>query len=76
LKIYGAGILSSPGETIYSLSDKPQHLPFSVSNIMSAPFRKDVFQTKYYVIESYEQLYESVSDIKVEIDKQLKPVYP
>lgn len=75
LKIYGAGILSSSGETIYSISKKPTHREFSIKGIIDTPFRKDVFQNQYFIIDSYEQLYESVHEIKSEIEKRLKPVY-
>lgn len=64
LRIYGAGILSSAGETKYSLSDEPPHHEFDVPTIMSTDFRKDVFQDRYFVIESYEQLFGSISEIK------------
>jgi len=30
LRVYGAGILSSAGETTYSLSDKPSHFAYDV----------------------------------------------
>ncbi len=64
LRIYGAGILSSAGETKYSLSKEPEHHEFDVQQIANTPYRKDVFQTEYFIIESYEQLYESLPLIK------------
>jgi phenylalanine-4-hydroxylase len=64
LRIYGAGILSSAGETLYSLSSKPKQLAYDVETILDTPYRKDVFQTTYFVIESYEQLYQSLPQIK------------
>ncbi len=70
-RIYGAGILSSPGETKYAMSEKPEIKPFSISEIAHTPFRKDVFQDRYFEIESFEQLYHSVSQIEEQIDTQL-----
>lgn len=64
LRIYGAGILSSAGETLYSLSDKPKHLEYHVDQILNTPYRKDVFQDRYFIIENFEQLYESLPEIK------------
>ena len=64
LRIYGAGILSSAGETLYSLSNEPKQLTYDVEKILDTPYRKDVFQTTYFVIESYEQLYQSLPQIK------------
>lgn len=70
LRIYGAGILSSPGETLYSLSDQPKHFEYDVEQILNTPYRKDTFQDRYFIIESFEQLYESLPEIK-----QLMAVY-
>lgn len=63
-RIYGAGILSSAGETKFCLSDEPPHYDFDVSTIARTDFRKDVFQDRYFVIQSFGQLYESVPEIK------------
>lgn len=64
LRIYGAGILSSSGETDYSLySDIPQRVPFNVAEILDTPYIKDRYQSKYFVIDSFEQLYASVPEI-------------
>lgn len=64
LRIYGAGILSSAGETKYSISHEPQHHEFDVQQMANTPYRKDVFQTEYFIIDSYEQLYESIPLVK------------
>jgi phenylalanine-4-hydroxylase len=63
-KIYGAGILSSAGETKYSLSDELSHYAYDVRRILNTPYWKDKFQDKYFIIDSYEQLYESLSEIE------------
>lgn len=64
LRIYGAGILSSAGETIFSLSDKPKRFEYNVDQILNTSYRKDTFQDRYFIVESYEQLYESLPEIK------------
>jgi phenylalanine-4-hydroxylase len=57
-KIYGGGILSSPGETLYSLDDiTPIHEPFDIQSVLRTPYRIDIMQPKYYVLEGIEQLY-------------------
>ncbi|MCX2745723.1 phenylalanine 4-monooxygenase [Mangrovivirga sp. M17] len=63
LKIYGAGILSSKGETEYATTDKPEHIEYDVDTMLDTSYRKDVFQTKYFIIDSYEQLYNSIPEI-------------
>lgn len=72
LRIYGAGILSSSGETKYSLSDEPNHFEYDVDKILNTPYRKDNMQENYFIIESYEQLYESLPEIKSKIEELLK----
>lgn len=73
LKIYGAGILSSHGESKYSVSSKPIHLPFNTKTIMNTAFDNDKIQDKYFVIDSFDQLYNCLPLIKQEIEdyKQL-----
>lgn len=55
-KLYGAGILSSAGETNHALSSQSQKLPFCLQTLANTPFRTDVLQDKYFVISSFEQL--------------------
>ncbi|MEQ8534649.1 MAG: phenylalanine 4-monooxygenase [Imperialibacter sp.] len=71
LRIYGAGILSSAGETKFSLSDKPAHYEFNVRQIMATPYWKDKFQDKYFIINSYEQLYKAIPEIKQVIAEEV-----
>ncbi|VTL97394.1 phenylalanine-4-hydroxylase [Pseudomonas aeruginosa] len=43
-RIYGGGILSSPKETVYSLSDEPLHQAFNPLEAMRTPYRIDILQ--------------------------------
>ena len=72
LRIYGAGVLSSSGETQYSLSNQPEHHEYDVDHILDTPYRKDKMQDRYFIIDSYEQLYESIPAIKEKIELRLK----
>jgi len=56
LKIYGAGILSSIGETSFCLSNKATLVPFDLDEIITTPYIKENFQEKYFVLESFHQL--------------------
>ena len=56
-KAYGAGLNSSPGEIKYSVTHPtPERREFSVSDILRTPYRIDIYQTIYYVLEDFEQL--------------------
>jgi len=62
LRIYGAGILSSPGESQYSLeSAAPNRLGFDLERIMRTRYRIDDFQKTYFVIDSFEQLMQATA---------------
>lgn len=74
LRIYGAGILSSSGETAYSLSGKAEYLPFDIIKIMHTSFENDRIQDKYYVIDDFKQLYASVDCIEKEIIRSIEAV--
>jgi phenylalanine-4-hydroxylase len=57
LRIYGSGIVSSKGESIYCLdSDAPNRIGFDLERIMRTRYRIDTYQKTYFVIDSFEQL--------------------
>ena len=58
LKTYGAGIVSSMGETPYSIdSDIPIRKPFDPIDALRTPYRIDIFQTVYFIIDSLDDLF-------------------
>jgi len=71
LKVYGAGIMSSYGETKNSLSDKTEKFDFDVAHIFDTDFRTDILQDKYFVIDSYQQLYSSIPEIRKQLELRL-----
>jgi len=70
-KIYGAGILSSIGETAFTLSDEATRLPFDLETVLDTPYIKDKFQEQYFVLDSLEQL----PDILAALDQHLRNIY-
>lgn len=71
LKIYGAGILSSHGESKYSVGQQPVHLSFDAKAIMNTPFENDKIQDRYFVLDSFDQLYNSMPLIQKVISEKL-----
>lgn len=58
LRVYGAGILSSKGETVFSVeSPRPQRLRFDLLRVMRTEYRIDEFQHSYFVLDSFEELF-------------------
>ena len=59
LRAYGAGILSSPGELPYAVqSPEPQRLPLVLERTMRTRYQIDRYQQTYFVIDSFEQLFD------------------
>ncbi|PSJ46493.1 phenylalanine 4-monooxygenase [Zobellella endophytica] len=57
-RIYGGGILSSPGETHYAFeSPKPEFRPFNILDVLRTPYRIDIMQPIYYVLDSIDDLF-------------------
>lgn len=62
LRIYGAGILSSKSESIYCLdSASPNRVKFDLARIMHTRYRIDTFQKTYFVIDSFQQLFDATA---------------
>jgi phenylalanine-4-hydroxylase len=57
-RIYGGGILSSPKETLYALSDVPEHQAFDPLEAMRTPYRIDILQPLYFVLPELKRLFE------------------
>lgn len=57
-RIYGGGILSSPKETLYSLSETPEHQPFDPLEAMRTPYRIDILQPVYFVLPNLRRLFD------------------
>ena len=58
LRIYGAGILSSPSEVTYSLSSPlPHRIGFDLKRVMRTRYKIDTFQQTYFVIDDFGQLF-------------------
>ncbi len=57
LRIFGAGILSSPGESLFSLEDSsPNRVAFDLERIMQTKYIISDYQQTYFVVESFQQL--------------------
>lgn len=57
LRIFGAGILSSPGETVFSLEDSsPNRIGFDLMRVMRTKYIISDYQQTYFVVDSFEQL--------------------
>ena len=57
LKLYGAGIVSSFGESTFALDDpSPNRIGFDLKRLMRTKYRIDDYQQSYFVIDSFDDL--------------------
>jgi phenylalanine-4-hydroxylase len=57
LRLFGAGIVSSWGESHYALDDpRPPRIAFDLKRVLRTNYRIDSFQANYFVIDSFEDL--------------------
>jgi len=60
LRIYGSGILSSAGESIYCLDDpRPRRLRLDLRRVMRTQYHIDRYQETYFVIDDFQQLFDA-----------------
>jgi phenylalanine-4-hydroxylase len=58
LRAFGAGILSSFGETRFAVeSPEPNRIRFDLKRVLRSEYRIDNFQATYFVIEDFEELF-------------------
>jgi len=64
LRLYGAGIVSSFGESKFALDDpSPNRIAFDLERVMRTDYRIDDYQHSYFVIDSFEQLRRETADV-------------
>ena len=62
LRSYGAGILSSAGELPYCIqSPKPHRIKFDLLRVMQSKYKIDTFQETYFVIDSFQELFDATA---------------
>lgn len=83
IKALGSGLASSPTELVHSIDAKDViRKPFDVIDILRTPYRIDIHQPIYFVLESVEQLLDTakrnlLADIKTAQNLGLHaPTYP
>jgi len=62
VRAYGAGILSSAGELRHSVhSSEPSRVGFDLQRIMRTRYKIDSYQSTYFVIDSFQQLFDATA---------------
>ena len=70
LKAFGAGIMSSPSEADHAAKGAAEVLDFDPLTVLRTPYRIDILQPVYFVIDSFEALAATLdNDIPALLDK-------
>ena len=73
IKIFGAGIISSFGETNRIFEDKSVEIKeFNLGEILYLPFDKSSLQPIYYVAYSFKELYMAADELAIILEKTLE----
>lgn len=76
LRIYGAGIMSSRGETLHCMVGDCTRKDYNVRDIMATPYRNDIMQDTYFIVDSFEQLYHSLDEVRVVLAEMMRVEKP
>lgn len=72
LRAYGAGMLSSAGETVHSVEDPaPLRVRFDRDRVMRTDYRIDRYQDTYFVLGDFEELFRSAEGPFAEVYARL-----
>uniref|UniRef100_A0A670YTY3 Biopterin-dependent aromatic amino acid hydroxylase family profile domain-containing protein n=1 Tax=Pseudonaja textilis TaxID=8673 RepID=A0A670YTY3_PSETE len=74
IKAYGAGLLSSYGELIYALSEKPEYKPFDPDVMVVQPYHDQTFQPIYFVADCFEDAKKYALTIKKTFPLHYNPI--
>jgi len=74
-KIYGAGILSSPSETEWAGSDKPEFKPFDLHQMGIQPYNISEIQKVYFMAPSFPEMKEAILKYSDKIKKPFNLTY-
>ena len=70
LRLFGAGIVSSGGESVFALDDpSPNRIGFDLERVMRTEYRIDDYQQNYFVIPSFDEL------LRVTVETDFAPLY-
>jgi phenylalanine-4-hydroxylase len=70
IKLFGSGLMSSPGEGAHALTDAVEKRDFDLHEVMRQPFEIDHYQPLLYVIDSFEQLYHAMDERARELERR------
>ena len=68
IKVYGSGLISSHGDAANALGPKCGRRKFSLDAVISQPFEIDRFQNVLFVVDSFDQLFSAVEEMRLRME--------
>jgi phenylalanine-4-hydroxylase len=62
IRLYGSGLISSPGESAYVIKGCPEIRDFNIDQVLDQEFSTSEMQPILYAVESFDQIYEAAKE--------------
>lgn len=69
LEVFGAGIISSFGETNHVFAEPNGHLPFDLQAVLNHPFTNTEIQQRYYTLYQLDDLYALIPQLEAHFEQ-------
>jgi phenylalanine-4-hydroxylase len=64
IRLYGSGLISSPGESAYVIEGRPEIRNFNIDQVLNQKFSTSEMQRVLYAVDSFDQVYEAAHEAK------------
>lgn len=71
IKVYGSGLISSHGDAANALGPKCKRRKFSLEAVIDQPFAIDHFQDVLFVVDSFDQLFLAVEEMRERLQRRV-----
>jgi phenylalanine-4-hydroxylase len=62
IRLYGSGLISSPGESAYVMEGKPDIREFNLDQVLHQEFSTSEMQSVLYAVDSFDQIFEAARE--------------
>jgi phenylalanine-4-hydroxylase len=69
IKVYGSGLISSHADCVNALGTNCERRPFVLEDVLQQEFEIDHLQPVLFVIDSHQQLFEAVEQVRVRMSR-------
>ncbi|MGC2400743.1 MAG: phenylalanine 4-monooxygenase [Acidobacteriaceae bacterium] len=70
IRLYGSGLISSPGESAYVIEGRPEIRDFNIDQVLNQEFSTSEMQRVLYAVDSFDQVYEATHEAEKRLCRQ------